>query len=64
MSKIVDKLKLAEAQRKRVLTGRGIGEARAVRKTAPTPTAPAFIVAVPAEEIALKEAVGDRKSVV
>ncbi len=56
MSKIFDRLKQAEAQRKRVLTGRGTGEARAARKTAPTPTVPALIVAVPAEEIALKEA--------
>ena len=56
MSKILDKLKQAEAQRKRILAGRGTGEARFTPKAAPAATVPAFIVAIPAEETALKEA--------
>ncbi len=56
MSNILDKLKQAEAQRQRILAGRGAGEARAAPKTAQTAAVPAFIVAIPVEEIAVKEA--------
>jgi hypothetical protein len=57
MSRIADKLKLAEEQRKRVLAGHGTGEAGAAPQTATAPTVPALTAAVPVEEIALKEAI-------
>ena len=56
MSRLLDKLKQAEAQRARIVAERGRGEAGSSPKTPRTKAAPAFIVAVPAEELAAKEA--------
>lgn len=50
MSRLLDKLKQAEEQRKRLLAG------RKTQEDAEKATATAFMVAVPAEEIAVKQA--------